>query len=204
MERHKFLVACLFPQVFSVQLVHQRRDNLSRAQQINLDLNLSEVSCETEQLCRVAELRMGHTSTGAAGLELRGDAAGSTHAAFWAQRSTKINKNTHQIKASRALDKGPFVRDELSSDLAAMGKIREMGRGISAGSMTEMGAGLQALSAAWPAATTAEFHFLNAFTNGSGRNSLSLSWIQGLNQIQTSHLIPIILMCFSLRRSSAL
>ena len=105
MERHKFLVACLFPQVFSVQLVHQRRDNLSRAQQINLDLNLSEVSCETEQLCRVAELRMGHTSTGAAGLELRGDAAGSTRAAFWAQRSTKINKNTHQIKASRALDK---------------------------------------------------------------------------------------------------
>lgn len=82
MERHKFLVACLFPQVFSVQLVHQRRDNLSRAQQINLDLNLSEVNRETEQLCRV-RLRMEHTSTGAAGLELRGDAAGSTRAVFW-------------------------------------------------------------------------------------------------------------------------
>lgn len=176
--------------MFSVQLLHQCRDNLSRAQQINPDLNLSEVRCETEQLCRV-RLRMGHWCR-------------KHPCCILGTRRTKINKNTHQIKASYALDKGPFIGEELSSDLATVGKIRQMGRGISAGNMMEMGAGLQALSAAWPAATAAGFHFLNAFTNSSGRNGLSLSWIQDLNQIQTPHLIPIILMCLRLRRGSAL
>lgn len=49
------------------------------------------------------------------------------------------------------------------------------------------------------AAVAAELFLLKALTKGSDKNSLSLSQIQDLNQIQTLYLIPIIVMHFRLR-----
>lgn len=69
---------CLFPQVFSVQLVCQRQDNLLRAQQINLDLNLSKATSETEELYGVS-CRMPSAASVTSALALQGWTDRSTH-----------------------------------------------------------------------------------------------------------------------------
>lgn len=64
--------------MFSVQLVHQCPDNLLKAQQRNLDLNLSKATCETEVLFR-ASCRMPSAAPVTSVLALPGWTGHGTH-----------------------------------------------------------------------------------------------------------------------------